>query len=238
MQEPGSLNTSDAGMHSTQNNFHEPQPITRLMSPVERISEILFGLIMALTFTCTISVTGSDQTEVREMLVAAIGCNIAWGLVDAVMYLLMTLTEKGHNLTIFNFVRKTKDADKAHRFIAEALPPVVAGVMSPGELEELRQRLLLIPEPPSANGLRITDYKIAIGIFLLVFLSTFPIAVPFLFISEVQTALRVSNLIAIVMMFLCGWFLGKYGGRNRLSMGFMMSLIGIVLVLLTISLGG
>src|SRR5688572_23328981 len=65
----------------------------------DRISEILFGLIMALTFTCTISITQSDKASVNDMLIAALGCNTAWGLVDAVLYVLMTKTVQERGFT-------------------------------------------------------------------------------------------------------------------------------------------
>src|SRR3954447_6707071 len=85
----------------------EPAIEKRLLNPVDRISEVLFGLIMALTFTCTISVAEADRAEVRDMLIGAIGCNIAWGLVDAVMFILTGMAEKGRGKTILYFLRKT-----------------------------------------------------------------------------------------------------------------------------------
>src|SRR5215831_8526883 len=117
----------------------EPKKGKRLLNPVDRISEILFGLIMALTFTCTISVAEAGRTEVRDMLLGAIGCNIAWGLVDAVMFILTGLAEKGHGKMILNFVRKTSEEEKAREFIAEALPPVISSVLQKEELENLRK---------------------------------------------------------------------------------------------------
>jgi hypothetical protein len=33
----------------------------RILEPVERLSEILFGLIMALTITCAVSVATADR---------------------------------------------------------------------------------------------------------------------------------------------------------------------------------
>jgi hypothetical protein len=219
-------------------NVSEPIFDKRILNPIDRISEILFGLIMALTFTCTISVIDTERADVKEMLIGAIGCNIAWGLVDAVMFLLMTITEKGRGLTVFNFVRKTDDVKKAHQFIADALPPTIASLMQPEELEALRKKLVQMPNAPTDNKLAMTDFKMAIGIFILVFLSTFPIAIPFILISDLQTALRTSNIVAIAMMFLCGWHLAKYAGRSRMVMGIVMSLIGVALVLLTIALGG
>src|SRR5689334_21460323 len=153
----------------------EPKIEKRLLNPVDRISEILFGLIMALTFTCTISVAEADRAEVRDMLIGAIGCNIAWGLVDAVMFILTMLAEKGHGRTILNFVRKTSDEKKARAFIADALPPVVTSVLQKEDLENMRKALLKIPESSLKIRIMMNDLKIALGIFLLVFLSTFPV---------------------------------------------------------------
>lgn len=236
MQEISQPNTKISNITAKASDLPEPGISKHLLDPIDRISEILFGLIMALTFTCTISVAG--ETDVRSMLVAAIGCNIAWGLVDAVMSLLMKLTENGHNLRIFNFIRHTKNIQKAHTYIANALPPVIAKVLEQDELELIRQKLLKLQEVPKVIRLKIIDFRMALGIFLLVFLSTFPVALPFFFMEDVKIALRTSNLVAIMMMFLCGWFLGKYSGRNKLIMGITMCTIGTALLLITIALGG
>ena len=210
----------------------------RLLDPVERVSEILFGLIMALTFTLTISVLESDRKELRGMLVAAISCNIAWGIVDAVMYTMASLAARGHDRMILGYVRKTSDRSSAREFIKDAMPPAVANSMTEEDLEKIRNSLVTLPEPNFHVGLSLTDIKIAIGIFLLVFLSTFPVAMPFLFIKSPEVALRISNLVAIVMMFFCGWLLAKYGGFNKWITGLLLVLLGVVLVLITIALGG
>src|SRR5204863_8249826 len=113
-------------MQKIDSEINIPFTQRRLLNPIDRISEILFGLIMALTFTCTISVIETERAEVKDLLIGAIGCNIAWGLVDAVMFLLMTITEKGFSLSVFNFVKKSADIKKAHQFIADSMPPVIA----------------------------------------------------------------------------------------------------------------
>lgn len=229
---------TDPGKIKINNAPQEPSVEKRLLNPVDRISEVLFGLIMALTFTCTISVAESDKAEVRDMLIGAIGCNIAWGLVDAVMFVLTMLAEKGRGRTILNFVRKTSDEKKAREFIAGALPEVVSSVVQKEDLENMRKALLKIPESNLKIRITMNDVKIATGIFLLVFLSTFPVALPFAFIHDVRFALRMSNLVAIVLMFLCGWLLARYGGYNKLLMGLIMTLLGVALVAITIALGG
>ena len=64
----------------------------RVLEPPERISEVLFGLIMVLTFTCSFSVANSGRSELRQMLVGALGCNVAWGIIDGIFYLMSCLS--------------------------------------------------------------------------------------------------------------------------------------------------
>jgi hypothetical protein len=56
-----------------------------VLDPVDRSGEVLFGLIVALTFTTTFEVATAGAVDVRTMLIGALGCNLAWGLVDGVL---------------------------------------------------------------------------------------------------------------------------------------------------------
>ena len=64
------------------------------LDPIDRQSEVMFGLLMTLTFTGTMSVALGAGATVREILMAALGSNIAWGIVDATVYLLTTAAER------------------------------------------------------------------------------------------------------------------------------------------------
>ena len=238
MEKTDSQNKFSVKKNNSQNDVQVPYIEKGMLNTEDRVSEILYGLIMALTFTCTLSLTKTDKTVVFDMLIGALGCNIAWGIVDAVMYLLTTLTDKQRQNTILNYVRKTKDTEKARQFITDSIPPVIMSVLQPDETEKIRKRLLNVPEPPKIKRLSSKEYLVAFEILLIVFLSTFPVAIPFIFINDLNIALRTSNSIAILMMFSCGWILGKYAGRNSFFTGIIMSLIGAVFVLITIALGG
>src|SRR3954452_7159924 len=119
----------------------------RALEPNERIAEVLFGLIMVLTFTGSLSVAEAGREDVRAMLIGALGCNLAWGIIDAVLYLMGCLAEKGRGLITLRAVRKARDSQYAQRLIADALPPLVASVLKPAELELIRERLTHLPEP-------------------------------------------------------------------------------------------
>ena len=52
----------------------------RVLDPIERVSEVIFGLLMAMTFIGSLSVATAGREEVRTMMITALGCNLAWGL--------------------------------------------------------------------------------------------------------------------------------------------------------------
>ena len=210
----------------------------RVLDTHERVSEVLFGLIMVLTFTGSLSISEAGRDNIRTMLIGALGCNFAWGIIDGVLYLMGSLAEKGRGLKTLRAVRAAADPPRAHRLIASALPPLLASVLQPAEFESMRQRLGQLPEPPERAHLRAPDWWGALGVFLLVFLATFPVVVPFVLTNNARLALRISNLIAILMLFLAGFAYGRSVGRRGLATGIAMVALGGVLVGLTILLGG
>jgi VIT1/CCC1 family predicted Fe2+/Mn2+ transporter len=214
------------------------QPATRILDPLERTSEILFGVIMVLTFTSSISVAQSGQAETREVLVAALGCNIAWGIVDAAFYLMAILIGRARGLKILHAIRENRDHSISQRLILEALPEPVSAVLAPSEVEELRERLAGIPDRSLRSVITRRDLTGALAVFLLVFLSTLPIALPFLLVSQIGVAMRTSNAIAIAMLFGTGRTLGRHMGRSGWGTGLVMVFLGLVLVAITIALGG
>ena len=210
----------------------------RVLEPIERVSEVLFGLIMVLTFTGSLSAAESGRAEIRTMLVGALGCNLAWGLIDGIMYLMACLSERGQQARTILAVRRAATAEEAHRTIAAALPPVVAPLLQPAELERMRRHLNQLPEPAERARLHVRDFRGALGVALLVFLSTFPVVLPFVFMHDAWRALRFSNAVAIVLLYLTGHAFGRTAGHRPWLAGLTMVVLGIVLVGVTIALGG
>ena len=157
---------------------------------------------MALTFTGTLSAATAGRDEIRTLLIGMIGCNIAWGLVDAVMFLMTSLTERGHDRLTISAIKAAASPAAAHEIISGAVPPFLASILSRDDLEKVRLGLLGVRDlPPTRTR---DDWLGALGVFLLVFLSTFPLVIPFLVIRDTHLALRTSNLIAIVLLFFTG----------------------------------
>jgi VIT1/CCC1 family predicted Fe2+/Mn2+ transporter len=210
----------------------------RVLEPVERVQEVLFGLIMVLTFTGSLSVAEAGREDVRTMLIGALGCNVAWGLIDGVFYLMGCLAEEGRRHAAFRAALAATSADAKRRLVAEALPPLVARVLQPAELDSIHQRLAALPAPGRPPRLRGSDWLGSVAVFLLVFLSTLPVAIPFLLMHEAHPALRVSNAVAIVLLYVAGHAFGRMIGRAPFLVGVGMVALGASLVAVTMALGG
>jgi hypothetical protein len=208
-----------------------------ILGPVERVSEMLFGLFMAVTFVGAIS-AASPSTEIRAMFWAALGCNLAWGLVDAVMYLVRNLTERGKTLSLALAVRSAPDAETGRQHVERALSKVAAKLISPAEIEAIRARIVALPELPKRPSLDRRDALAGLAIFCIVVLATFPVVLPYLLISDVDTAKIVSRVLTLSMLFAGGLALGRYAGTGSLRVGFSMMALGTAVIVAIMALGG
>ena len=102
-----------------------------VLDPVDRVSELIFGLLMALSFTGAVSVAESGRAEIRTMFIAALGCNLAWGLVDAVMFVVRSVAARGKSISLLNAVRSVGPDPKAGQaIIGESLGRVAATLVT------------------------------------------------------------------------------------------------------------
>jgi hypothetical protein len=213
-------------------------PRVRILDPIERFSEIVFGLIVVLSFTGALSVTHAGQVEVKRMMTGAILCNLAWGIIDAAFYLITCFTERGHNFHLLRKVQQCTDPARVEKLIAEFLPEKIADALLSADFHRIHDHLKQIVPPKSHSHLTRNDWLGALSVFLLVFLSTLPVVVPFAIISDARLALHVSNLIAILLLFATGQMLARYAGLYRIWTGVATVVVGAVLVAVTIALGG
>ena len=210
------------------------------LDPISRHSEILFGLLMVLTFTGCFNAFEAGEAEVKDLLIAGIGCNIAWGMIDAIVYLITTLAERGRSLRLEIKLRQLPDGDStALMVMRDALPPFLATNSSDAELKGWQTRLKESQNATMGSIISWYDLRNSLGVFLLVFLSTFPVLLPFMFLDDTILALRLSHTIALLMLVLLGRGLAHYAGSKRpWLIGLIFAAAGAVIVAITIALGG
>ena len=214
----------------------------RYLDPASSLGEILFGLIMTLTFTLGAGLIIEDEGRegARQLLIAVIGCNIAWGIIDGALYVVGQLFDRGRYRKLGMAIRAAADKSVATRLVAEELDPVVSDVLSRPESESLYARIAdnIMKKPVATGGAKKEDWLGAFTSFWLVVITSAPAAIPFLLIDDARLALRVSNAILLGLLFLTGYWWSRYTLGKPWLTGMVFLLGGGLLVLAAIALGG
>ena len=218
--------------------FHR---LHRHLDPATTMGELIFGMIMVMTFTLGARLLGADEpTDGRELMIAALGCNVAWGIIDAFLYLLGALHERRRLASIQATLRRTQADATALALVREELEEGLAGLAA----RESRESIYATVAAGARNsadarvGLMAGDGRAAFLVFVLVVLTAVPAAIPFLLLEDSYIALRVSNGIMTALLFLVGYLWGKHVGARPLFSGLLVMSIGVALVLVAIPLGG
>jgi len=213
---------------------------SRHLSAGERLSELLFGLIMTLTFTLTAGfVVGEEPGAVRELLVATIGCNIAWGIIDGGLLVLGRVFDRGRSARLGKAIR-TIDDNAASDVVASELDSTLEPLLSADSRRALYRQVVdkVRSKTPERTGIRGEDLLAAHAVFWLVVFASFPAAAPFALIDDPWVALRVSNAILLTLFFVIGYLWAGYTTVNRWRAAITLTLFGMAMVATAIALGG
>jgi VIT1/CCC1 family predicted Fe2+/Mn2+ transporter len=172
------------------------------------------------------------------LLWAALGCNLAWGIIDAVFYLMGIIFSRGHGLSVLKKLKLSKDKETSRDLLKDEMPLYMSAILKPEEIDSINERLIKLESLPRKKIISSSDLRASFLIFLLVFACTFPVALPFAVFQNTAVALRISNLVALLILFFGGISVGKYAGFKPIWTGTIIMFLGIILVAITIALGG
>ena len=211
----------------------------RYLDPATRLGEVLFGLIMALGITSTVRL-GIEEADSRQLLFAVLGCNLAWGVVDGVMYAMLALLERGRKARIVNGVLSAPSEEVALARIGAEFGDRLEPLTTPEERRQVYRWMLEIAQRSVREPPRIKRDDILGGaaVACIITLATVPLVVPFLLVSDLTLAVRLSNLTALALLFWLGCWWGRLAGANPFRVGAGVMCVGLILVLITIALGG
>jgi VIT1/CCC1 family predicted Fe2+/Mn2+ transporter len=215
--------------------------VHRYLDPASRMGEILFGLIMVLSITLTAGLTVAEgRAGVRQLLIAALGCNLAWGLIDGIMYVMNSMAERSVRSRLIREIQAAPSEVAALDMIRHEVEPELESLARREDREVFYRAVL--KHLGQGGVLRTTlnkdDFYGGLACFLLVFVSCLPVVAPFLIFSEPTRALRVSNFLLIAMLFAVGNKWAAYANANRLVVGLSMVAIGLALVGVAVLLEG
>lgn len=215
--------------------------VQKYLEPGESLAEILFGLIMALSFTLGAGILIEEGPDaIRELLIATIGCNIAWGVIDGFLYISGQLFERGRLKRVGLAIRAAPDERAAAAVVDDELDELLGMAVDTEERFEITQRMArhIRASAPREIGIKVADLKGAIASFWLVFFASFPAALPFMFIDDPMVALRTSNAVLIGLLFITGYLWAQYTALRPWATGLFLMFGGIAMVAVAIALGG
>jgi hypothetical protein len=206
------------------------------------MGEALFGLIMTLTFTLGADLVIEDQGAegARQMLIGILGCNLAWGIIDGVLYVLGCAFERGRLHRIGYEVYTAPSPLRARQLVAAELDEMLVPVTDAQQRDSLYESIVqrVKAAPPVAQPLTRKDLLGGLESGLLVFACSFPAALPFLLFDEPGIALRVSNAILLALLYYLGYRHAQHTLARPWIAGLVSLLAGLFLVAVAILLGG
>ncbi len=214
--------------------------ILRHLDPSACMAELLFGVIMTLTFTLGAGLVieeGPDAT--RELLIGVIGCNIAWGVIDGLLYVFGAMYERGlayRASVVLAKEGREAAAAKLGKHLEENYGEAISAETRSAVRDELIEHLASMK--PARVKMNRDDAMGALASFILVVFTAVPAVLPFLVLDQRMLALRVSNFLLVGLIGLIGWKWASYINANRGHVAMGMTLGGLVLVQVTIMLGG
>jgi len=211
--------------------------IGRYLDPSEILGEILFGLIMVLTFTLGAAVAGGYE---RGLILAAIGCNVAWGVIDGVLVVMSSRYARRRRGNLIRAVHAAPDEAAALAVIRDELESGVHAQTDPADRERVYRSIhaMLSKAEPLPMHVRLDDWMTGLAVFILVVLPALPAALPFFVIDDPHEALRVSNGLLILLLFVVGHRWGRHIHMHPWLTGLVLTTLGSLLVVIAIALGG
>lgn len=216
-----------------------PFGLDEYLDPADRLGEILFGLIMALGFTAAIRI-GMEQTSNRAMLFGILGCNLAWGIVDGVMYVLTCVFERGRTARTIRAVQTAPDQATAIQRITNEVGVRFPWLSKAEHREQISTWLVEAAREanPSAVRVKLEDILGGLAAGTVIVAATLPIVIPFLIFADTNRAVGWSHGISLTFLFLLGMWWGKMVGASGWIFGIALTIVGTILVGITVAFGG
>jgi hypothetical protein len=212
-----------------------------VLSPVDRITEVFCGLLMVLASTLLVGQDGTGGPEkVHTLLRAGLGGNLAWGIIDGVLYLMTQRFERGRQARLVAAVREADGDVESRAALGEAIAPALVASMTNAEAAHLfgALRAMAGRTGPVRAHLTRGDFVGALACFCLCVGCALPAVVPFALLETPAVALRVSNGVSLASLFALGVLWAKVIGARPLASGLGLLLLGAALVALQIAFGG
>jgi hypothetical protein len=223
--------------------------VARFVAPIDALTAAIYSILIVLTFTLAFTVIkrwpGYNQPIPEgfgtELFFAVLGAAVAWALIDGLMLALLSVLERGEKHRFLQALQAADSDEQAVEVIADEFDFVLEPIASEQKRYLLYADVLehLRDSQPRPVGFQREDFVEALGTALLAMIAVIPsLLALWLWREDVLTALRVSNIVSFLILFVLGYRWGRYTGANPWKIGALLVLAGVLLMAIAIPLGG
>jgi hypothetical protein len=216
--------------------------------PHERLVEILYGLVIALTITSAVRViTGGGTPDINLMVTTSLGAGVSWGLIDAMLYILVVVFQKHRYTRIAGKISSAKDEAEALAVIQRDLEDSLVGTLDAEDQKSVYHLVLHAQRRSSKAGYTHQPKSIpivredifgAVQVFFAMLLATLVVVIPLWIIEPPHLAVLISNIVAFVALFVVGFTWAKHTNIRKALFGIVLVTLGVAIVGISLVLGG
>jgi VIT1/CCC1 family predicted Fe2+/Mn2+ transporter len=220
--------------------------LAHLLDPIDTLSEVIFSVLILLTFTLAFRIFMMDGRPVtadyvNDLVWAALGATVAWGIIDGILYALFEVLGRTERHRLLWHIQAAHTPDEAVTAIADEFDYMLEPITSEEQRRTLYQDILdhLHDSQPRAVGLKREDLTGGLASVLIAVLAVAPSFLPlFIFRHDYALAIRLSNVVSFIVLFLAGYEWGRYTAMSSWRTGLLVMAVGALLVAVAIPLGG
>lgn len=223
--------------------------VARFVAPIDALTAAIYSILIVLTFTLAFTVIkrwpGYSQPIPdgfgTELFFAVLGAAMAWALIDGLMLVLVAVLERGEKHRFLQALQAADSDDEAVAVIADEFDFVLEPIASETKRHLLYADVLehLRDSQPRPVGFQREDLVEGLSAALVAMLAAAPSLLPlWLWRDDALVALRVSNIVSFIILFILGYRWGRYTGANPWKVGALLVLAGVLLMAIAIPLGG
>lgn len=220
-----------------------------LIDPIDRLSETIFSILVFLTFTLAFKIFWvTDPLEqpisseiIDDLVKGALGAILAWGIIDGIMYALISLFARGERHRLLNDIQAAGSEQEAVEVIAADMDYLLDPISGENERKALYSSIYihLRDSKPRNIGFKGEDITAALGHVFVAIVAVIPSLIPLLALRhDYDLAIRISIIVSFIALFVVGFRWGMYTGANPWKTGLLIMSVAIALVLIAIPLGG
>jgi len=221
----------------------------RLLDPIDMLAEVIFSVLIVLTFTLWFGVVklGANPGKpisvetMNEFILTAFGATLAWGIIDGILYVLLSVLQRGERHLLVTEIQAAETDQEAVDVIAGEFDHILEPITGEGQRQALYEDMLehLRDSRPRPVGFQREDLAGALGSVLVAVLAVLPSFMPLLLLRQQPAlAVRLSNVVSFIVLFIAGYQWGKYTGANPWKIGLLLFGAGALMVAIAILLGG